>query len=167
MFDYEFDNADAMRAQTQAYVMAVYEAHPELMPPEQRPASFDPYPKSGHLAAEIAGLMMAKQEQAERESEITELCNALEQLNLNEGPDKAHKIARAVAKAHRVPWKEFTSRRRNLAYAAARQHAMWEIHKHTKLTLPEIGRIFDRDHSTVLFGIRRHQARLSNATGGA
>jgi chromosomal replication initiator protein len=32
---------------------------------------------------------------------------------------------------------------------------MWLLRKHTAMSLPEIGRFMNRDHSSVLHGIRR------------
>lgn len=38
--------------------------------------------------------------------------------------------------------------------ARARQFAMWRIAKETSLSLPQIGRLLCRDHTTVLYAIR-------------
>ena len=43
--------------------------------------------------------------------------------------------------------------------ARARQYAMWRIAKETSLSLPQIGRLLCRDHTTVLHAIR-HMNRL-------
>lgn len=47
------------------------------------------------------------------------------------------------------------TRRRDVV--EARQLIMWEIKTHVKpeITLPELGRLFDRDHTTVLHAVRR------------
>lgn len=45
-----------------------------------------------------------------------------------------------------------------------RQEAMWLMHKTGRYSLPQIGRFLGyRDHTTVLHGIRRHQARVDKA----
>ena len=41
-----------------------------------------------------------------------------------------------------------------------RQHFMWLAYQQTHLSLPMIGRFLNRDHSSVLHGIRQHRARL-------
>lgn len=52
--------------------------------------------------------------------------------------------------------------------AHARQEAMWEMRKWKRAngthyySLPRIGTQLQRDHSTVLHGIRRHEERLAN-----
>ena len=46
--------------------------------------------------------------------------------------------------------------------AEARQIAMYLIRQLTKMSLPDIGKEFDRDHSTVLYGIRKVEVALKN-----
>jgi len=46
--------------------------------------------------------------------------------------------------------------------AEARQTAMYLIRKLTNLSLPDIGKEFDRDHSTVLYAIRKVEVGLKN-----
>ena len=53
------------------------------------------------------------------------------------------------------------SRTRDLVHP--RQAAMLWLRNNTNLSLPEIGRLFDRDHTTVLHGIRAAEKR---AKGG-
>jgi chromosomal replication initiation ATPase DnaA len=55
---------------------------------------------------------------------------------------------------------EIMGKRRHKSIAWARQSAMWRIRMATSLSLPQIGRMFDRDHTTVLHAIRAHEARL-------
>lgn len=70
-------------------------------------------------------------------------------------------IAKAVAKAHGISFIDLISARRTRHLAIARQHAMWLMKKYTTLSLPGIAAILgDRDHTTILHGIRRHQARI-------
>lgn len=50
---------------------------------------------------------------------------------------------------------------RTKAISTARQHAMWLMAQQPHLSLPQIGRYLNgRDHTTILHGIRQHQARL-------
>lgn len=49
---------------------------------------------------------------------------------------------------------------RDTLVVTARHHAMWLMRTHTGLSLPKIGRLIGgRDHSTVVSGIRQHEAR--------
>ena len=45
--------------------------------------------------------------------------------------------------------------------AHPRQEAMWRMHQTGRYSLTQIGRFLgNRDHTTVLYGIRQHAARL-------
>ena len=51
---------------------------------------------------------------------------------------------------------------KNKGTAEARQIAMYQIRKLTNLSLPDIGKEFARDHSTVLYAIRKVEVALKN-----
>ena len=51
---------------------------------------------------------------------------------------------------------------KNKGTAEARQIAMYLIRKLTNLSLPDIGKEFARDHSTVLYAIRKDEVALKN-----
>ncbi len=51
---------------------------------------------------------------------------------------------------------------KNKGTAEARQVAMYLIRKLTNLSLPDIGKEFARDHSTVLYAIRKVEVALKN-----
>ena len=46
--------------------------------------------------------------------------------------------------------------------AEARQMAMYLVRKLTNLSLPDIGKEFAKDHSTVLYNIRKVEVALKN-----
>lgn len=70
-------------------------------------------------------------------------------------------IAREVAAKHGVPMSDMWSSRRNVEAVAARHEAFWRCKNETTMSLPQIGRRFGgRDHTTVLHGIKKHQAKL-------
>jgi hypothetical protein len=50
---------------------------------------------------------------------------------------------------------------RDQLVTAARHHAMWLLREHTRYSLPQIGRLFGRDHSTVISGIAHHLERVA------
>jgi chromosomal replication initiator protein len=53
------------------------------------------------------------------------------------------------------------SARRNVDLVLARQEVMWRAREETTLSLPQIGRALgNRDHTTVLHGMRRYQGRI-------
>lgn len=72
-------------------------------------------------------------------------------------------IVEAVSRAYGIPVKEIVSRARSRHIVIARQHAVWLLRKETGLSLPQIGRALgDRDHTTMIHGIKRHQRRIDN-----
>ncbi len=56
--------------------------------------------------------------------------------------------------------------KKNKGTAEARQVAMYLIRQLTNLSLPDIGREFNRDHSTVLHSIRKVEMELKNGNSG-
>lgn len=69
-------------------------------------------------------------------------------------------IQEAVCRLHGLTADELLSPRRSLRVAHARQLAMYLAKEMTSLSLAEIARGFDRDHSTVIHAIRSVTARL-------
>lgn len=101
----------------------------------------------------------------EKEAEIDRLCAEIESMEVvARGPFYGQRIARSVAKAHGVSYREMLSQRRQKHLVHARQHAMWELRKHTSLSMPSIGRLLGgRDHTTILYGLRAHEKRMLDA----
>lgn len=66
-------------------------------------------------------------------------------------------IAEEVCARHGVTMTEMISHRRAMRVVPARFEAIWRCHKETPMSLPQIGKHFDRDHTSVLYAIRRHQ----------
>ena len=67
--------------------------------------------------------------------------------------------ARLVAAEHGVTLAEMLGRRHVTQYARARQK-LWAIAYEQIPSLMVLGDIFDRDHTTILAGIRAHRARV-------
>jgi chromosomal replication initiation ATPase DnaA len=55
---------------------------------------------------------------------------------------------------------DLTGRSREARIAHPRQEAMWRMKHETPMSYPAIGRRLNRDHSTVLHGVKAHQQRL-------
>lgn len=70
-------------------------------------------------------------------------------------------IAAEVAALYALTLADLFGPARAKAISHPRQHAMWEVRRRAPhLSLPQIGRLFGgRDHTTVLHGIRAHEAR--------
>jgi len=69
-------------------------------------------------------------------------------------------IVAMVARKHDLTVKDLLGRSSARDIAWARQEAMWMARRHTGLSLPALGSRFGRDHSTVLYGVRQHEARM-------
>ncbi len=75
-------------------------------------------------------------------------------------------ILRIVCSATGVSKRELLAHNRSRKIVNARHMAMWLLRRHTFLSLPAIGRILHRDHSSVLNGVRRVKAELRNDPEG-
>lgn len=70
-------------------------------------------------------------------------------------------ILREVCTLHSITMDQLTSHNRSKKFINARMLAYYRLHKELGLSLPQIGRyIGDRDHSTVFYGIKRHELNL-------
>jgi len=71
-------------------------------------------------------------------------------------------IISQVCKFYSVDESVLRSTQKNKGVAEARQVAQYLIRKLTNLSLPDIGKEFNRDHSTVLYAIRKVEVALKN-----
>lgn len=71
-------------------------------------------------------------------------------------------IITQVSKFYNVDESLLRGAQKNKGTAEARQTAMYLIRKLTNLSLPDIGKEFGRDHSTVLYAIRKVEVALKN-----
>jgi len=71
-----------------------------------------------------------------------------------------------ICRARGVLVHDVCGRGRSRSVSAARHEAWWRIRHHPArcYSLSDIGRLFDRDHSTILCGLRAHDRRLRGAT---
>jgi len=66
-----------------------------------------------------------------------------------------------VARWHGIPVYRLMSADRHREVVAARNAAYWLVWFKYGYSLPKIGRLFGRNHSTVLFGIGAHQGKIN------
>ena len=71
-------------------------------------------------------------------------------------------IISQVCKFYSVDEVVLRGSQRTRGIAEARQMAMYLVRKLTNLSLPDIGQEFNRDHATVLHGIRKVEASLKS-----
>lgn len=76
-------------------------------------------------------------------------------------------IALEVCSKYEVSLVDLKSARRDHATVVARQEACWRMRHETERSLPEIGRFFNRDHTTALHSVRVHSARMAEQSGNA
>lgn len=69
-------------------------------------------------------------------------------------------IVREICERERIDAREIISHRRPVNVTLARFEIWWRCRRDTTLSLTQLGRIFDRDHTTVLYGIRMHAKRM-------
>lgn len=75
--------------------------------------------------------------------------------------NSAHDMAVNFANQRNIRVAEFFGSTRVARIAHARQECMALIREKTDLSLPQIGRIFNRDHSTVLHALRAVERRAA------
>lgn len=71
-------------------------------------------------------------------------------------------IITTICEKHNVTEAQVMSRNKSNAVAAARSEIMHAMSKTLGWTLNQIGRFFDRDHTTVLHSVRRVERRLAS-----
>lgn len=73
--------------------------------------------------------------------------------------DKIKADISAVAYRNGITTEDIMSRKRPRMFSWPRQEAYFVIREKYGLSFPHIGQIMGRDHSTVLHGVRQHEAR--------
>lgn len=73
--------------------------------------------------------------------------------------DRAIAIIAEVGQLAGVSPEEMLGRNRRRLVAETRRRAMYEVRERMGLSYPEIGLVFDRDHSTVIAGCRAERRR--------
>lgn len=73
-------------------------------------------------------------------------------------------IAVDVCRGHGIPLSQVLSESRVRRIARVRQEIMWRSYE-AGHSLPKIGRVLNRDHTTVLWGVRQYE-RLLSENGG-
>lgn len=70
-------------------------------------------------------------------------------------------VIRRVAAEHGLDEYALTGESRRHEVVVARHHAMWECAQRKRWSFSRIGRAFNKDHTTVLNGIFRHEQRMA------
>jgi chromosomal replication initiator protein len=78
---------------------------------------------------------------------------------INKTPEKVLQI---VAKLHSTTQSEIIGKNRDKNVSTARQIIMYLWHKNFGLSLPIIGKMLKRDHTTILHGTQKIQKEIQN-----
>lgn len=81
-------------------------------------------------------------------------------LSYLDAPAAARTVLEIVADACGLAIADITGPSRRRRFVVARHIAMNLARRHTSASLPEIGAIFERDHTTVLAAVRGIEERL-------
>lgn len=76
--------------------------------------------------------------------------------------DSVRRVVEAIATRTGIPAVRIVSQSRNQACVAARHWAFFELQQ-AGFSLTQIGRMFKKDHTTILHGIRKHISRTGAA----
>jgi len=87
-------------------------------------------------------------------TDMAEANNALRSIASRTLP-KSHQIILEVSKARGVPVDDILGNSRVQSIAHARMECYYRIKRDTNLSLPQIGRIFKRDHTSIMSGVKR------------
>jgi chromosomal replication initiator protein len=78
------------------------------------------------------------------------------------GPEPADAIIARVAAKYKLTVREIRTKTRRAAISHPRQEAMFELRTKLGLSYPMIARLIGlKDHTTVIYGIKKHEERLS------
>lgn len=77
-------------------------------------------------------------------------------------PPKIRRRVAAIARKHGVTVEALIAKHDRRGLSDARAEAWYVVRFFSDASLPMIGAWFDRDHSTILNGIRKHEERLLN-----
>ena len=75
-------------------------------------------------------------------------------------PKAPLEIMETVAWRHGVTVADLRGRRRSVRFVHARQEAMALIYETGRFSYPQVGKMFDRDHSTAVHGVNAHWQRI-------
>lgn len=120
---------------------------------QRRLGKFALAPVSPSTAAQTQVINALRQEVAELSAKL----EALKRQDLSPlaPPNRIKPIISAAAKYYGIPLRDLVSFRRARGLIRPRHVAMYLARTLTKHSLPAIGRIFERDHTTIMHGCRQ------------
>ena len=80
-------------------------------------------------------------------------------ITLSEPQPNSRAIIKEVALKHDLMFSDILSKSRKRQIAWPRHEAFERLYRETKMSLPAIARIWDMDHTSILYGIWAHRKR--------
>ena len=92
--------------------------------------------------------------------------NLLIERRLSTRREQIRNLVRDICTLHGVTLNDIVGPFREARIVRARNEAIYQIRHTFTLSLPQIGRIFHRDHTTIMHSIRKEEARRAALGGG-
>ena len=84
----------------------------------------------------------------------------LERIVLNGEKKKIEKVLNAISYAYGLSPEELLSKSTSPRYSKAKRHLYWDIYKNVPgMSFERIGNLLDKDHSTIMHGVKEFQAK--------
>jgi chromosomal replication initiator protein len=93
-----------------------------------------------------------------------DLANAVLQDILRQAPITLDEVLNTVAEFYGIDLDEVKGRGRNREVVVPRQMAMYLLREETNASLPQIGEIFGRDHTTVMYSVEKMAEMIDTDT---
>lgn len=71
------------------------------------------------------------------------------------------RVVKAVVRKYPVTAGDILGPRRTSVICQARNEAAWKMRREAGMTLSQIGRYLDRDHSTIINSLKVHESRIN------
>lgn len=76
--------------------------------------------------------------------------------------EEAHRIIEVICHYYELPYKAIVGKERYPRLVIVRHIAMHFIKEKTDLSLVDIGKIFDRDHTTIIYSLRNVESKRTH-----
>lgn len=140
--------------------MVAFGFTPRMSPLWRKIDAVDRQRRREQAAIENARLAELRRKREEREQAEAEALAKLAQMFPRPRlPRNRQRIIAEVAAKHDLTVTSLKGERRTRPFVRARQEAFYRLRAELRLSFPQIGAIFDRDHTTVLHGVRSFAER--------
>jgi chromosomal replication initiation ATPase DnaA len=114
------------------------------------------------MAAKLKAAQAAEREQRRIAALLEETARRVENLRKQNLIPMASLILCAVSTVYGIEIMHLTGRSRKARLVTARKHASYLMRQRTGMSLPRIGRLMNRDHTTILYEVRTFLAEADS-----